>query len=478
MHDDMVEFIRSFKTGVTSKDLAEKFLKFRDPPENIAHAAIYGILSGDRRCVTDESKLWHVVEKKESTSAQFLEKMPLSAVYLLCDSTSGNANVIYVAIWDIFPEPAYKSGVWVSDPSKFQLEGVDLSLNGSEEKYDSSLCFDQLCKLTEQLKDRIPVFFSYNEYKHFTDFYTDEGYLLVDDNIVIGELLRAASVQISCPVTLCSLSDAIFNNRNYSQSVFRQGERFAECIHELIMILQEKGIRDRDDLDMQCNTDIENMLKDKGFLFEDIAKLASAPGVFGFKDRNGMFIHVGKSSNLKRTLLNYFRKQDELSEESYWAQKNCYTFDAYQCGSELECLLFEHRLIKKHLPKMSKNIELSKEKELVSSVNDCIIILPHANPKKIITFWFRKEQKTLIKSFDLGQLNKQVLLKEIEDFFLTAKLPFESQDKIEFEIIAKWIKKNEKAHCSIPVCGGMTAGEIFDAVKAYISVFQEKTGLM
>jgi hypothetical protein len=475
MHENIVKYIRSYKTGVTSKDLAEKFLKFRNPPENIAYAAIYGILSGDRRCVTDESKLWHVVEKKELSSAQLLEKMPLSAVYLLCDSTSGIANVLYVAIWDIFPEPAYKLGVWVSDPSKSLLEGVDLLLNGPEEKYDSSLCCSQLNKLTDQLKDRIPVLFSFDEYRQLSELFTDAEELLTDDNILISELLRAASMEISCPKTLSSLSDVIFNARNFPLSVFRQGERFSECIHELFKILQEKGIQDRDDLYTQCNTDIDTILKNKGFLFEDITKLASAPGVFGFKNRNGSFIHVGKSSNLKRTLLNYFRKSDELSEESYLVQKNCYTFDAYQCGSELECLLFEHRLIKKYLPIKNINVELSKGKELGSSLNDCIIILPHANPKKFMTFWFRKEQKTLMKSFDLKQLNKPGFQKEVEDFFLTAKVPLDNQDVAELEIIVKWKKKNDFENCSIPVRVGVTAEEIFNAVKSYIRVFQEKT---
>jgi hypothetical protein len=473
MHEEIIEYIRSNKTGVMSKDLAEKFLKFRNPSENIAHAAIYGILSGDRRCIFDESKHWHIVEKKERLSSEPLEKMPLSAVYLLCDSISGNTNVMYVAIWDIFPEPAYKWGFWVSDPSKSQNNGLYELINGPEEKYDSSLCYDQLTKLIDHLKDRVPVLFSYNEFKHLLNLYKENGNILVDDNILVGELLTAASVRMPCTKTPRTLSDVIFGTQNYPQNVFRQGERFAECIHELIKILQEKGIGDRDEIDRQCSIENDGLFKDKGFMFEDIVKQPCAPGVFGFKDSKGMFIHIGKSSNLKRTLLNYFRKSDELSEESYSAQKNSYTFDAYQCGSELECLLFEHRLIKKHLPLMIKNAELFKENE--SSINDTLVILPHTNPKKIMTFWLRKEQKTLMKSYDLDQINNPVFFKEIEDFFLIAKLPSESLDKSEFEIMAKWIKKNDKEQCCIPVRNGATAEEIFNTVKSYIRVFQEKT---
>ena len=474
MHEDIVDYIKSFKAGVSSNDLAEKFLKIKNPPEIIAQAAIYGILSGDKRCVFDESKHWHVIEIKERSSAQPLEKIPLSAVYLLCDSVSSDAKVMYVAIWDVFPEPTYKWGSWLSDPAQSLPEGVDMLITGPEEKYDSSLCNCQLKKLTEQLKDRVPVLFSYNEYKKLNEIYAAENLFLTSDNILSGELLRAASIQILGSKTLRSFSDTIFSTRNYPQSVFRQGERFSECIHESIKVLQEKGIRNRDDLDKQLFVESNVMLNDKGFAYEDMAKQASAPGVFGFKDRKGTFIYIGKSSNLKRSLLNYFRKPDELSEEDHFIQTNGYTFDAYQCGSELECLLFEHRLIKKHMPPTNKKIELHKEKENEVFVNDCIIILPHANPDKFMTLWFRNEQKALLKSFDLNQLNKIGFLKEIQDFFISVKLPFDNLDKLELEIILKWIKINEKTPCIIPARGGMPADEIFEAVKSYIEVLQEK----
>jgi hypothetical protein len=478
MHEDIIDYIKSFKAGVSSKDLAEKFLKIKNPPEIIAQAAIYGILSGDKRCVFDESKHWHVVEIKELSSALALEKLPLSVVYLLCDSASSDAKVMYVAIWDVFPEPVYKWGAWFADPAQTFLEGVDMLITGPEEKFDSSLCNDQLKKLMEQLKDRVPVLFSYNEYKKLNEIYTGENLFLTSDNILSGELLRAASMQILGSQTLRSFSDTIFSARNFPQSVFRQGERLSECMHEMIKVLQEKGIRNRDDLDKQLFVESKTVLSDKGFAYEDIAKQASAPGVFGFKNRNRTFIYIGKSSNLKRSLLNYFRKSDELSEEDLFIQTNCYTFDAYQCGSELECLLFEHRLIKKHLPVTNKKIELYKEKENGFFIDDCIIILPHANPVKFMTLWFRKEQKALLKSFDLDLLNKIGFLKEIQDFFISGKLPFDNLDKLEFEIILRWIKTNEKTHCIIPVRGGVPADEIFETVKSYIKVLQEKRLLM
>jgi len=58
MIDAIVEYIRSAKTGVLSVELAERFLKFKNPPVKFAQTAISGIIAGDKRCLLNAEGFW------------------------------------------------------------------------------------------------------------------------------------------------------------------------------------------------------------------------------------------------------------------------------------------------------------------------------------------------------------------------------------------------------------------------------------
>jgi DNA polymerase III subunit epsilon len=80
--------------------------------------------------------------------------------------------------------------------------------------------------------------------------------------------------------------------------------------------------------------------------------LPSAPGVYLFKGRDGRVLYVGKSKNLRSRVKSYFygdeRKQiDDLLAETHGVE-------GVVCGSELEALVVEARLIHAHEPKYNR----------------------------------------------------------------------------------------------------------------------------
>ena len=79
------------------------------------------------------------------------------------------------------------------------------------------------------------------------------------------------------------------------------------------------------------------------------------PGCYLFRDSQGTVIYVGKARDLKKRVANYFQKQDHgpRTEALIYAAK---TVNYIVTNTEVEALLLENTLIKKHLPRY--NIKL------------------------------------------------------------------------------------------------------------------------
>ena len=82
------------------------------------------------------------------------------------------------------------------------------------------------------------------------------------------------------------------------------------------------------------------------------------PGCYLMKDINGIIIYVGKSKNLKNRLSSYFKSSH--TGKTACLVRDIYDFEYIITSSELEALLLEINLIKKHDPKY--NILLRDDK--------------------------------------------------------------------------------------------------------------------
>jgi excinuclease ABC subunit C len=86
-----------------------------------------------------------------------------------------------------------------------------------------------------------------------------------------------------------------------------------------------------------------------------------SPGVYLFKDGSGRIIYVGKAKNLRRRVLAYFRKPQDLSQKTAWMMRRARGLDFIMTSSEKEAFILESTLIKKHLPRY--NIILRDDKQ-------------------------------------------------------------------------------------------------------------------
>jgi len=80
--------------------------------------------------------------------------------------------------------------------------------------------------------------------------------------------------------------------------------------------------------------------------------LPNGPGVYLFRGRDGRVLYVGKSVDLRSRVKSYFYGDGRKKVEDLLAETA--SVDGVACGSELESLILEARLIREHEPKYNR----------------------------------------------------------------------------------------------------------------------------
>ncbi|MBR0441832.1 MAG: excinuclease ABC subunit UvrC [Firmicutes bacterium] len=83
---------------------------------------------------------------------------------------------------------------------------------------------------------------------------------------------------------------------------------------------------------------------------EELKKLPDSPGVYMHKDAFGQIIYVGKAVSLKRRVRQYFQSPKNQTPKVRRMVEDIAEFEYITCGSEMEALILECNLIKKHSP--------------------------------------------------------------------------------------------------------------------------------
>lgn len=84
---------------------------------------------------------------------------------------------------------------------------------------------------------------------------------------------------------------------------------------------------------------------------ENLKKLPDSPGVYLHKDKLGQVIYVGKAISLKNRVRQYFQSSRNMDPKVRAMVSQIEEFEYITTGSEMEALILECNLIKKHMPK-------------------------------------------------------------------------------------------------------------------------------
>src|SRR3712207_138658 len=93
---------------------------------------------------------------------------------------------------------------------------------------------------------------------------------------------------------------------------------------------------------------------------ERLKALPQTPGVYIMRNRGGQIIYVGKAVALRNRVRSYFRSLKGQVPKVWRMVENVYDFEYILTDTELEALILENQLIKKHKPQY--NIRLKDDK--------------------------------------------------------------------------------------------------------------------
>lgn len=96
-------------------------------------------------------------------------------------------------------------------------------------------------------------------------------------------------------------------------------------------------------------------------LEEKLKNLPTNPGCYLYKDRDGQIIYVGKAINLRNRVRSYFQKSANHTPKTRKLVANIVDMEWILTDTELEALILECNLIKKHQPKY--NVRLRDDKQ-------------------------------------------------------------------------------------------------------------------
>ncbi|MBD3347496.1 MAG: hypothetical protein GF401_20765 [Chitinivibrionales bacterium] len=467
MNEEIITYLRAHPEGVSSTVLAEEFLKFKNPVPAMAHCAVSSILTKDRRCVFSDDNRWHVVEKSRFETPA-LKDLPWTAVYCLPSPAATKPDIIHVSLWNIFPSPRQVLSLWLRDPATYQSSGADFLCADTDLPFTSEIRERNLRTLTAYLDGRIPVYLSRLYHSLLLQQCLLTGEQLTDESMLVSQLMYHAGVPVPKPLTVESVYTAVLNQPPLMPNVRKCGEAFADCVYELFSLCAKKNIENREELEQSEEKALETIdFSRKAFSYGDIVQQPRKPGVYAFKQEDSTFLYIGKAKNLRRRLTGYFINTEESPAKLKELREKAYSLNTFVCGSELEALIYEYRLINKHAPLLNKQIAINERKGAFTPLNDCIVLLPHADDTKGVSFWFKKDQKVKLKEFDADLSTISSLSDELEDFFFKDKVPVSPQDFPEIEIATRWVRRNEEHIVVVPAAGAASPEEIIIVMKHY-----------
>jgi len=103
-------------------------------------------------------------------------------------------------------------------------------------------------------------------------------------------------------------------------------------------------------------------------LKETATNLPEKPGCYVFKTKEKKIIYIGKAKNLKKRVSSYFSKK--ICKDKLIIENSVY-LEYYITGTEVEALILENNLIKKHKPKYNINLKDDKTYPFIElTIND------------------------------------------------------------------------------------------------------------
>jgi excinuclease ABC subunit C len=115
---------------------------------------------------------------------------------------------------------------------------------------------------------------------------------------------------------------------------------------------------------------IISFTKEEIALDEKLNNLPTSPGVYQFTDNEGAILYVGKAKNLRNRVRQYFHKSRVLDPRIALMVEKVKDVEIITTDSEVEALILEANLIKRHKPRYNVNLKDDKSYPYIVITNE------------------------------------------------------------------------------------------------------------
>ncbi|HYD02813.1 MAG TPA: excinuclease ABC subunit UvrC [Alphaproteobacteria bacterium] len=102
----------------------------------------------------------------------------------------------------------------------------------------------------------------------------------------------------------------------------------------------------------------------------DFSQIPKNPGCYIYKNVDGEIIYIGKAKNLLNRVRSYFSNSEQHSVKTRHLVSKIYSIDWIIVDNEVEALLLENNLIKKHYPKYNIDLKDNKRYAYIKITNE------------------------------------------------------------------------------------------------------------
>ncbi len=127
-------------------------------------------------------------------------------------------------------------------------------------------------------------------------------------------------------------------------------------------------------------------------LEEKLKTLPNSPGVYIHKNEAGKIIYIGKAKNLKNRVRSYFQSNRGHDRKTRELVRRITDFEYIVVDNEVEALVLESNLIKKHKPRFNVLLKDDKQYPHLKMTNEEF-------PKVVITQKNRARRRELLRTF-------------------------------------------------------------------------------
>jgi hypothetical protein len=392
--------------------------------------------------------------------------MPWVSVALL----EHGQRIVHVSVWRIFDQPQQLVSCWLVDPKSLDREEQLLLRDGSDMPFDPQQRDEVVAAIAEALAESMPLYLSSRQQGLLAYYCSLAGELLSDEGMLMSQLMRAVSIKVPRAPQLEDYYQALMGRSPLKSTAAQRGELMAQMVEELVERLEQQGIETAAQLEeRRCQELFSFDFSSKAFSQDDVLGLPDVPGVYGFKDKSGTYIYIGKAQSLKKRVVRYFRKSEESPRKLEQLREQAYQLTTHLCGSELETLIYEYRLINKYQPSLNSHIQIAERQGTWRTLEDSVVLLPHVQPTRGMAVLFRKGQKIMLRPFAADFSDGAALTSELKDFFFDSPTPAAPSDFPEQEIALRWIQRHRDSLIIIAVHQLSSAEEVVEAMQSYWS---------